>query len=114
MNAPRNFYPPRLSQSNKTGNTGFIEEESSAAPAEPERRSCGHTANKNGLCRHPHNACPVGQQEKQKIDAAKEANKVAKKVTKSKKKTLAAVAQYRIGVPVLHDAPAVAMNDSDR
>ena len=32
----------------------------------------------------------------------------------SKKKTLAAVAQYRIGVPVLHDAPDVAMNDSDR
>ena len=58
--------------------------------------------------------CPVGQKEKEKIDAAKEANKVAKKVTKSKQKTLAAVAQYRIGVPVLHDAPDVAMNDSDR
>ena len=50
----------------------------------------------------------------EKIEAAKKADKVAKKLTKSKKKTLAAVAQYRIGVSALDDAPAVAMSDSDR
>ena len=103
-----------MSHANKTGNTGLIEEESSAAPAEPERRSCGHKGNMNGLCRHPHKACPVGIEENEKIEAAKKADKVAKKLTKSKKKTLAAVAQYRIGVSALDDAPAVAMSDSDR
>ena len=50
----------------------------------------------------------------EKIDAAKKADKDAKKATRSKKKTLAAAAQYRIGVSALDDAPAVAMSDSDR
>ena len=114
MNGPRSFYPLRLSQELKRGNTGLIEEESSAAPAEPAKRSCGHKGNMNGLCRHPHKDCPVGVEEKEKIDAAKKAASDAKKLTKSKKKTLAAVAQYRIGVSALDDAPAVAMSDSDR
>ena len=30
------------------------------ALAAPRRRSCGHTANKNGLCRAPNRDCPIG------------------------------------------------------
>ena len=114
MDVPRGFYSPRLSQACQTGSTGLIEEESSAAPAEPERRSCGHKGNKDGLCRHPNKNCLVGVKEKEKLDAAKKAASEAKKKAKKTTKTLAAVAQYRIGVSALDDAPAVAMSDSDR
>ena len=96
------------------GSNGLIEEESSVGPAEPESRSCGHTAIKNGLCRHPNKNCSVGVKEKEKLDAAKKAASEAKKKAKKTTKTLAAVAQYRIGVSALDDAPAVAMSDSDR
>ena len=62
----------RVSQAIGRGSNGLIEEESSVGPAEPESRSCGHTAIKTGLCRHPFCNQPPGNSGRWLVDSTHE------------------------------------------